>query len=60
MPAHVWREALAGLVGARPPTDTATITAPTLIVWGARDELLTLEDERALAAAIPASKLIVY
>jgi pimeloyl-ACP methyl ester carboxylesterase len=38
----------------------ATITAPTLIVWGARDELLTYEDQQALAAAIPASRLIVY
>ena len=60
MPAYVWRETLAGLVSARPPTDTATITAPTLIVWGARDELLTLEDQQSLAAAIPASRLIVY
>jgi pimeloyl-ACP methyl ester carboxylesterase len=59
MPADVWRETLAGLVTARPPTDTAMITAPTLIVWGARDELLTLEDQQALAA-IPASRLIVY
>jgi rifampin ADP-ribosylating transferase len=60
MPAYVWRETLAGLVGARPPTDTATITTPALIVWGARDELLTREDQQALAAAIPASRLIVY
>ena len=60
MPSYVWREALAGLVSARPPTDMATITAPTLIVWGARDELLTREDQQALAAAIPASRLIVY
>jgi pimeloyl-ACP methyl ester carboxylesterase len=60
MPAYVWRETLAGLVGARPPTDTATITAPALIVWGERDEVLTREDQRALAAAIPASRLIVY
>jgi rifampin ADP-ribosylating transferase len=60
MPSHVWRQALAGLVSARPPTDMATITAPTLIVWGARDELLTYEDQQALAAAIPASQLIVY
>jgi len=29
-------------------------------VWGARDELLTREDQQALAAAIPASRLIVY
>ncbi len=60
VPAHVWREALAGLVTARPPTDTGTITAPTLIVWGARDELLTCEHQQALAAAIPASRLLVY
>ena len=60
MPSHVWREALAGLVSARPPTDVATITAPTLIVWGARDELLTSEHQQSHAAAIPASRLIVY
>jgi len=60
MPAHVWRATLAGLVSARPPTDTATITAPALLVWGARDGLLTYEDQQALAAAIPASRLIVY
>ena len=34
--------------------------APALIVWGARDQLLTREDEQALAAAIPGSRLIVY
>ena len=60
MPAHVWRETLAGLVNARPPTDTATITAPALIVCGARDQLLAREDQQALAAAIPGSRLIVY
>jgi pimeloyl-ACP methyl ester carboxylesterase len=60
MPAHVWRETLAGLITARPPTEAATITAPTLIVWGARDQLLTREHQQALAAAIPASRLVVY
>jgi pimeloyl-ACP methyl ester carboxylesterase len=60
MPAHVWRQALAGLITARPPTETGTITAPTLIIWGARDELLPWEDERALAGAIPGSRLVVY
>ena len=44
MPSHVWRQALAGLVSARPPTDMATITAPALILWGARDKLLTRAD----------------
>jgi rifampin ADP-ribosylating transferase len=60
MPSYLWRETLAGLVSARPPTEVTTITAPSLIVWGARDELLTYEDQQALAAAIPASRLIVY
>ena len=60
MPADVWRQALTGLITARPPTETGTITAPTLIIWGARDELLSWEDERALAAAIPGSRLVVY
>jgi rifampin ADP-ribosylating transferase len=60
MPAHVWRQALTGLITAKPPTETGTITAPTLIIWGARDELLSWEDERALAVAIPGSRLVVY
>jgi pimeloyl-ACP methyl ester carboxylesterase len=60
MPARVWRKALAGLTAARPPTETGTITAPTLIIWGARDELLSWADEQALAAAIPGSQLAVY
>lgn len=59
-PAHVWRETFAGLVAAVPPAEVATISAPTLIVWGARDELLTRTDEDALAAAIPGSRLVVY
>jgi pimeloyl-ACP methyl ester carboxylesterase len=60
IPAHVWREAFNGLTAARPPTDAATITAPTLILWGARDELLTRDHEERLAAAIPGSRLVVY
>jgi len=60
MPAHVWRQTFAGLITARPPTETGTITAPTLIIWGDRDELLSWEDEQTLAAAIPGSRLVVY
>ena len=43
-----------------PPTETGTITAPTLIIWGERDGLLSRDDEEALAAAIPGSQLVVY
>lgn len=60
MPARVWRDTLAGLTTAVPPTQTGTIIAPTLIIWGARDELLSRHDEQALSAAIPSSRLVVY
>lgn len=60
IPAMVWRDTLHGLITARPPTDVGTIAAPTLIIWGDRDELLTREQEEALAAAIPVSRLVVY
>ena len=60
IPAHVWRETLTGLCAATPPTDTGTITAPCLIVWGGRDELLGREQREALASAIPNSKVVTY
>ena len=60
IPAHVWREAFGGLTSACPPTDAGTITAPTLIVWGDHDELLTRDHEQRLASAIPDSRLVVY
>jgi rifampin ADP-ribosylating transferase len=31
-----------------------------MIIWGDRDELLPLEDQKTLAAAIPGSRLVVY
>jgi pimeloyl-ACP methyl ester carboxylesterase len=43
-----------------PPSESGTITAPTLIIWGERDELLPLGDGYLLVEAIPGSRLIVY
>lgn len=60
MPARVWRQALAGLTEATPPTEAGTIETPTLIIWGERDQLLPRSDTDALAAAIPDSRLVVY
>lgn len=60
MPVRVWRDALEGLSGATPPTEIGTITAPTLIAWGDRDELLPRQDQEALAASIPGARLLVY
>jgi pimeloyl-ACP methyl ester carboxylesterase len=60
VPAHVWMVGFAGLTAAVPPSESGTITAPTLIIWGERDELLPLQDGCLLAAAIRGSRLIVY
>lgn len=60
LPARVWREALAGLADAQPAAVTATITAPTLILWGDQDAFLSRSDQEALAAAIPGSRLVAY
>ena len=59
-PARVWTAALEGLLEAVPPTETGTITAPTLVLWGDRDEFLPSSDAEALAGAIPGSRLVTY
>jgi pimeloyl-ACP methyl ester carboxylesterase len=60
VPARVWRDAFEGLLAAEPPLETGRISAPTLIVWGARDALLPRADQEALAAEIPGARLVVY
>jgi pimeloyl-ACP methyl ester carboxylesterase len=60
MPANVWRNTLTGLSTAVPPTEMGMITVPTLIIRGERDDLLIQQDQEALAAAIPKSRLVVY
>jgi non-heme chloroperoxidase len=57
---RVWREALRALVDAEPPTEAATITVPTLVLWGDRDAFIPRADQEALVAAIPGSTLVVY
>ena len=52
MPAHVWRDTFTGLITAPVPTESGQITAPTLIIWGDRDDLLPGQDQQALAAGI--------
>ncbi|MBT2535399.1 alpha/beta fold hydrolase [Arthrobacter sp. ISL-69] len=60
MPAHAWKAILNGLCEAAPPTESGTIHAPTLILWGAQDNLLTRSDQETLAARIPGAVLKVY
>jgi pimeloyl-ACP methyl ester carboxylesterase len=60
MPAHAWKGILNGLREATPPTEAGTIQAPTLILWGAEDNLLPRTDQETLAARIPGAALKIY
>jgi rifampin ADP-ribosylating transferase len=60
MPAHAWQGILAGLTSATPPTEAGTIRTPTLIIYGAKDNLLPLRDQQELAARIPGAVLRIY
>ena len=59
-PARVWRDAFDGLLAADPPLDTGRISAPTVIIWGARDSLLPRGDQEAMATEIPGARFVVY
>jgi non-heme chloroperoxidase len=60
VPARVWKATLKGMLEASVPTETGTITAPTLILWGDQDEFCTRAEQEALRAAIPRAALVTY
>ncbi|HYI34876.1 MAG TPA: alpha/beta hydrolase [Glaciibacter sp.] len=60
MPARAWTGVLTGLMTAVPPTEAGTIDTPTLILWGARDELLPRGEQVALTEAIAGSRLKIH
>lgn len=60
MPARVWREAFAGLLEDDCTAELVAIAAPTLLLWGAHDALSGRNEQQAMLAAIPGSRLTVY
>ena len=60
LPAHVWKTYLRDILEADVPTETGTIDAPTLILWGDQDAFCPRSDQDTLLAAIPAAQLAVY
>lgn len=60
LPASIWQQALEGLVVEDHAAALSTITAPTLILWGDRDDLFSESEQHALDALIPDSTLIIY
>ena len=60
VPARVWREAFPGLLEGDLLSDLHRISAPTVLVWGDLDAIVSLADQRALLEAIPGSTMVVY
>ena len=58
-PARVWTAVVENVL-ASTPEPPGTITAPTLIVWGDRDDYVPRSDQDALLAAISGARLAVY
>lgn len=60
MPAAIWRASLRGFYEAVPPTEAGTISSPTLILWGAHDQLVPRQHQKTLCERIPGARLKVY
>lgn len=60
VPAHVWKETFAGLLAYDDQAELALIRAPTLLVWGDADTLVSREMQDQLARAIPNGSSRVY
>jgi pimeloyl-ACP methyl ester carboxylesterase len=60
LPAHVWQRALDGLVAFDDTADLGRIIAPTLLIWGDHDAVVSREDQQHLKDAIPDAELKEY
>ena len=58
--ARVWRETMRGLIEDDSARELGRIAAPTLVVWGDGDSILSRSDQEAMTAAIPDARLIVH
>lgn len=60
VPARIWRAAFDGLVADDSDALLGEIKAPTLIVWGQDDAILSRAEQETMAAAIVGAQLLVY
>lgn len=60
VPARVWRETFAGLLGYDDLADLDRITAPTLLIWGDTDSLVDRQMQDDLLRRIPDTTQVVY
>jgi pimeloyl-ACP methyl ester carboxylesterase len=60
VPARVWQQTFAGLLEYDDQTELPLIEAPTLLVWGDADALVSREMQDRLVGSIPDADLLVY
>ena len=60
VPARVWKATLKGLLEDDSSEELDKIKAPTLIVWGNHDTIVTRSDQETFTSAIANSQLLVY
>lgn len=60
VPAHVWRGTFSGLLEYDDTTELGRIEAPTLLVWGDGDTVVSSEMQDQLARSIPTAAALVY
>jgi pimeloyl-ACP methyl ester carboxylesterase len=60
VPARVWRETLGALLDHDDTETLHRIEAPTLLVWGEADDVVSREMQDALVAAMPSASLLAY
>lgn len=58
--ARVWRQVFAGLLEEDLSEERKAIKAPTLLVWGDQDEIVSHADQEVLTQSIADSHLVVY
>jgi pimeloyl-ACP methyl ester carboxylesterase len=60
VPAAVWKEMFAELLAYNDLQEIERIVAPTLLVWGDNDNLVSRDMQAMLAERIPTAQLLVY
>lgn len=59
-PAHVWIATMRGLMDDNSTKELHKIAAPTLILWGEEDSILSRNDQETMASQIPGARLVTY
>ncbi len=60
VPARVWKETFKGLLEDDTFKELNKIKAPTLVIWGNKDSVVTRNDQETFVAKIADSRLVIY